>query len=205
MKYLVALCAVLASGSAFAVSTLTIGDDIKVTAINGQAINQSPFQPHKRQFELDAGRHVITARYDRLFEIGRKDHDYLKSGDITLTVELEDNQGYQLVLDNAPQDYNTAKDYVKSPTLLLMQGKVMVAKQAGTPTRGGLFSSLGGIFGKDSTASNQQAIASLNQQAPAPVQAPASKANASTLDKFMELWLNASEEERQKIRQWVQE
>lgn len=201
MKKLLLLSTTVLCLNAHAVSTLTIGDDIKVTAINGQAINQSPFQPHKRQFELDAGRHVITARYDRLFEINRKDHDYLKSGDITLTVELQDNQNYQLVLDNAPQDYNTAKDYIKSPTLHLMQGKVLIAKQTAISTKGGVFGNLGSIFGKESTLSNQQAIASLNQQAPT----PASKPNASTLDKFMELWLNASEEDRQKIRQWVQE
>lgn len=197
-----ALCVALFASQTYAASTLIIGNDIKVTAINGQAVSQSPFQPLKRQFELDAGRHVITARYDRLFEISRKDHDYLKSGDITLTVELEDNQNYQLVLDNAPQDYNAAKEYVKSPTLLLMQGKVLITKQTATTTKGGLFSSLGGIFGKESTLSNQQAIASLNQQTP--TSTPTSKSNASTLDKFMELWLNASEEERAKIRQWVQ-
>lgn len=197
-----ALCVALFASQAYATSTLTIGDDIKVTAINGQAISQSPFQPLKRQFELDAGRHVITARYDRLFEINRRDHDYLKSGDITLTVDLEDNQNYQLVLDNAPQNYNTAKEYVKSPTLHLMQGKVLIATQTATAStsEGGLFSSLGGIFGKESTLNNQQTVASLNQQAPT----PASKPYASTLDKFMELWLNASEEEREKIRQWVQ-
>lgn len=210
MKKIMLACAVLLTSHAYAASTLTIGEDIKVTAINGQAISQGVFQPHKRQFELDAGRHVITARYDRLFEINRKDHDYLKSSDITLTIELQDNQSYQLVLDNTPQTYEAAKDYAKAPTLHLMQGKVLVAKQTGGQYQSSVLGSLGNLFSKESVANNQQAIASLNTQTTntqtttqAPT-APAPKSNTSTLDKFMELWLTASEEEREKIRQWIE-
>lgn len=51
---------------AFANVHLTVDEHIKVTAINGQEIKHGALQPLKREFILDAGRHVITAHYDRL-------------------------------------------------------------------------------------------------------------------------------------------
>lgn len=200
---------------------LTVDDNIKVTAINGQEVRHNVLQPLKRDFTLQAGRHVITARYDRLFDLTNGSHDYLKSGNITVTAELADNQSYQLIMPNQPNNYQSAKEYAKAPSLAITHNGNIIAQENVSQERAGIFSglNLGGLFGKDKAVNdNQKVIASLNQaQAqtaqPQPTQnvsvpaqttqqtAPQAKNN---LDGFMHLWLNASEEEREKIRQWVE-
>lgn len=49
--------------------TVLVDDNIKVTAINGQEIKQSVFQPSTKTFTLQPGQHVITAKYDRLYNL----------------------------------------------------------------------------------------------------------------------------------------
>lgn len=196
---------VLCAGNVFAQVKLTVDDNIKVTAINGQEIKHGALQPLKREFTLEAGRHVITARYDCLFDLPRGDHDYLKSSNITITVDLADNQTYQLIMPNQPNTYNAAKEYAKSPTLAVAQQDRIITQTNTVEERKGIFSSLGlgGIFQRENAVhSNQQAIAAINQsKSPTPTATPAQQNN---LDGFMYLWLNSSEEEREKIRQWVQ-
>lgn len=198
---------ILSSVPALAQVQLNVDDNIKVTAINGQEIKHGALQPLKRNFTLDAGRHVITARYDRLFDLPRGEHDYLKSGNVTITVDLADNQTYQLTMPNQPNNYRDAKEYAKAPALAITQnGKVLVSEQkveARTGVLSSLSNSLGGLFGGDDAVNaNQRAIASLNS--PVTPTAPTVKAPQDNLDNFMQLWLDASPEEREKIRQWVQ-
>lgn len=169
--------------------TITADDDIKITAINGQVVNQSLLQTTKQSFTVKSGQTVITARYDRLFNLSRNDHDVVKSAPITLTATLADNGQYRLTMPNLPSDYQSIKTYIKAPTLALMQGDTVITKQQGLAKSSGL--SLGGLFGK-ANEQHEQAIANL------PVATP-----ANTLDEFMKLWLNANESEREKIRQWV--
>lgn len=206
MKYLShVLCslAVLYTSQAFAQVKLMVDDNIKVTAINGQEIKHGALQPLKREFVLEAGRHIITARYDRIFDLPHGNHDYLKSGNITITIDLSDNQDYKLVMPNQPNTYKTAKEYAKAPSLAVVSQGQIIAQTNNAEERQGILSSFGGIGGifkrNDAVYANQKAIASLNQQSPQPA-----ITNQNNLDGFMQIWLNASEEEREKIRQWVQ-
>lgn len=213
MKKILALALITAiSTTAFADVTLKVDENIKVTAINGQEIRHNLLQPLKRDFTLQAGRHVITARYDRLFDLTSGSHDYLKSGNITVTADLADNQSYQLVMPNQPNNYHSAKEYAKSPSLAITLNGNVIAQENTSEQREGILSGLGNLFGKDKGVNaNQKAISALNQaQAqptatviaqPTQVAKPESKDN---LDGFMQLWLNSSEEEREKIRQWVE-
>ncbi|MGP1607750.1 MAG: DUF2057 family protein [Moraxella sp.] len=187
---------------------LSIEDNVKVIAINGQEIKNSPFLPTKQQFTLEPGRHVITARYDRLFDLTHNSHDYLKSGNITLSVDLQDNQSYQLIMPNQPSVYSQAKEYAKAPTLALAQNGKIIAQESQSEKQEGILSSLSGLFGRDrdkAVQANQKVVAAV--QNPASPSSNTSSATTSvktnTLDSFMQLWLNASEEEREKIRQWV--
>ena len=72
--------------------TLVVDDHIKVTAINGQELTQSLLQPLTKSFTLQPGKHVITAKYDRLYDLRRDEHDYLRSGNVSVAAELADNQ-----------------------------------------------------------------------------------------------------------------
>lgn len=223
------LAATIIAGSALpvfaqAAVTLLVDDNIKVTAINGQEIKQSAFKPLTKSFTLEPGKHVITAKYDRLFDLRRDEHDYLRSSNISVAADLQDNQTYKLVMPGQPNDYPAAKEYVKQPTLAVQLGSQVVASQKSVGnSEGGIFSgltsALSGVFGGRDNAqqANQQAIASLEQTGsinntaaiPA-IQTSNSQAvtpvnNVSTLDQFMQLWLKATPDERTKIRQWIKE
>lgn len=206
------LASSLISTAALAQVQLKVDDNIKVTAINGQEVRHGLLQPLQQNFTLEPGRHVITARYDRLFNLRNNEHDYLKSGNITVTADLADNQTYQLIMPNQPNNYTAAKEYAKAPSLAVSHNGTIITQESISETRTGILSgitgTIGGLFGRGESAvsSNQKAIAAINSQAPAPTQAPApapARANPDNLDGFMQLWLNASDEEREKIRQWI--
>nr|WP_312751748.1 DUF2057 domain-containing protein [Psychrobacter sanguinis] len=192
--------------------TLSVDDNIKVTAINGQQVNSSPFQSLKKSFNLQPGKHVITAKYDRLYDLRNDEHDYLRSGNVTVTAEMQDNQTYRLAMPGQPEKYEEAKQYAKAPTLAVMKGSQVVSKSTGVIEEGGLFSSITSLFGSnDAQMENQKAIAAINadgkssnSNAIAPVSTNSNSAQADTLDRFMQLWLQATPDEREKIRQWIQ-
>lgn len=193
---------------AFANIHLTVDEHIKVTAINGQEIKHGALQPLKREFILDAGRHVITAHYDRLFDLTRGEHDYLKSANLTITADLEDNQTYQLVMPNQPNNYRAAKEYAKNPTLAISQNGKLLAFEQTSEGHSGVLSALGDSIGRlfgrhDGITANQRVIISQNPSS----SQPATKTMVTpkdNLDGFMQLWLDASPEEREKIRQWIE-
>lgn len=210
---------VLTTTQAFAQVTLNVADNTVVTAINGQEVKTGLFSKPQRTFTLAPGKHVITAKYDRLYELRGDNHDVLRSSNISVPVELADNQTYVLDMLGQPEDYNAAKQYVKQPTLAVLQGKQVIASQQATASNSsslfsGLGNALGGVFGGNSKAveTNQQTINALNTQSGAAIPAlnqpavTATTANPSsdTLDQFMQLWLKATPTERDKIRQWVQ-
>lgn len=195
--------------------TLLVDDNIKVTAINGQELKQSVFQPLTKEFTLQPGKHVITAKYDRLYNLRRDEHDYLRSGNISVAAEMMDNQTYRLTMPNQPEDYAAAKEYAEKPTLAVQQGNTVIASQQSVSSGGGLFSglgnALGGVFsgGGDAQLQNQRAIAALDQPSTTNqtvvTQTSNTVTSASTLDQFMQLWLKATPTEREKIRQWIQQ
>lgn len=205
--------------------TLLVDDNIKVTAVNGQEIKQSAFQPLTKMFTLQPGQHVITAKYDRLYNLRRDEHDYLRSGNISVAASMDDNQTYRLTMPNQPEDYAAAKAYAERPTLAIQQDNKVVARQQSIDGNdAGIFSglgkALGGVFGGggDAETQNQRAIAALGQPAQRPISvgmepsAPVYKAvpttaisqPTSTLDSFMQVWLQATPAEREKMRQWMQ-
>jgi len=203
--------------------TLLVDDHIKVTAINGQEIKQSAFQPLKKSFTLEPGQHAITAKYDRLYNLPRDEHDYLRSGNVSVTAELVDNQTYRLTMPNQPEKYAAAKEYAKRPTLAVQQNNTVVASQQSLGgNQGGLLSglgkALGGVFGgaDDAELQNQRAIAALDKPAVSTQsnvstgavttvkQTTSAASSTSTLDQFMQIWLQATPAEREKMRQWIQ-
>ncbi len=218
--------------------TLLVDDNIKVTAINGQELKQSIFQPLTKSFTLQPGQHVLTAKYDRLYDLPRDEHDYLRSGNISVAADLTDNQTYRLTMPGQPEDYAAAKEYAKQPTLAVQQNNTVVASQRSVAgNEGSIFSglgkALGGVFGGggDAQLQNQQAIAALGQPTvnsqintvnarPAVVTSntysaipvsnvsnvsqPMTTQSTATLDQFMQLWLQATPAEREKMRQWAE-
>ena len=196
--------------SAQAAVTLLVDDNIKVTAVNGQEVKQGLFQPLTKELTLEPGRHVVTAKYDRLYELSGDNHDYLRSGNISVAAQLEDNQTYRLTMPGQPEAYREAKKYAEQPTLAIERDNQVIAQQESINEGGGLFSGIsskiGGMFGgSNAQAANQQAIAALETANTSTAPTAVNPNNTSTLDKFMQLWLQATPDEREKIRQWIQE
>lgn len=211
---------VLSSTQVLAEVTLNVANNTVVTAINGQEVKNGLFSNPQKTFKLAPGKHVITAKYTRLYDLRGDNHDVLRSSNISVPVELADNQTYVLDMLGQPEDYNAAKQYIKQPTLAVLQGKQVIASQQDNASNNasifsGLGTALGGVFGGNSKAldANQQTINALNNQSGTtvaalnqPVVTTTTTVNASsdTLDQFMQLWLKATPAERDKIRQWVQ-
>lgn len=128
----------LATTTSFAKATLIADEHTQITAINGDAVNQGLLQQHNHKFELHAGRHVITARYDRLYNIGHDNHDFVRSQNITIDTNLADNQTYTLSM-NAPEHYQDAKEYAKAPTLSLSNNGKTIAQKVLTLNKQGCY------------------------------------------------------------------
>ena len=201
--------------------TLLVDNHIKVTAINGQELTQSVLQPLTKSFTLQPGKHVITAKYDRLYDLRRDEHDYLRSGNVSVAAELLDNQTYRLTMPNQPEDYAAAKKYAERPTLAIQQNNTVIASQesvggSSNSLFSGLGKALGGVFGGsgDAELQNQRAIAALDQPsasanstvntAATVTQTTSVNASTNALDQFMQIWLQATPAEREKMRQWIQ-
>lgn len=201
--------------------TLVVDDHIKVTAINGQELTQSVLQPLTKSFTLQPGKHVITAKYDRLYDLRRDEHDYLRSGNVSVAAELADNQTYRLTMPNQPEDYAAAKKYAERPTLAIQSNNTIIASQESVGGNSnslfsGLGKALGGVFGGsgDAELQNQRAIAALDQPSVSTnksvttgatvTQTTSVNASTSSLDQFMQIWLQATPAEREKMRQWMQ-
>ena len=201
--------------------TLLVDNHIKVTAINGQELTQSVLQPLTKSFTLQPGKHVITAKYDRLYDLRRDEHDYLRSGNVSVAAELADNQTYRLTMPNQPEDYAAAKKYAERPTLAIQQNNTVIASQesvggSSNSLFSGLGKALGGVFGGsgDAELQNQRAIAALDQPsasanstvntAATVTQTTSVNTSTNALDQFMQIWLQATPAEREKMRQWIQ-
>lgn len=181
------LLTLLCTQSALADATLQSADFVKITSIDGQSINQGLLQKQQNQFALPAGKHTITARYDRLYHINRNNHDYLRSKDVVLEADFADNMHYTLRWHNMPTRYDEAKTYAKQPILLLTQnGQEQAKSDVQVHTNTTIGTMIGGVLG-------------LNSDTDATIKA------LPVLDQFMQLWFIADEQERVKIREWLQQ
>lgn len=208
-KTLLLISLVMYGITAHAESILLVGKHTVVTNIDGQRIKSGFFSTPPKKFNLPAGKHQITAKYDRLFDLNSDEHDILRSVEITLPVTLLDKQSYTLDMINQPNQYQDAKKYVTKPTLgLMLNGQVITQKTA-----------IKGSHRKKPTIVNrtnhvtQPKIQPAQTSQPAQISDNSQTSNPQTsnpqksdvLDNFMQLWLKATTAERQKIRNWVQE
>lgn len=199
---------ILFSPTVQAAVTLQVDDHIKVTAIDGETVNTGMFKRIKKSFTLPAGTHSITAKYDRLYDLRHDEHDYLRSHELTISNNFTDNTTYQLVMPNQPDDYRSAKKYVQSPSLAIMLGNTVVVqtKQSAHGNDGFLTNLFGVNTGKGKQTSEQttnQAKQMAPQQTASSTTDATLPTSPSRLDQFMQLWLQATSEERDKIRSWV--
>lgn len=160
---------------AHAEAVLTADNDIKVLSINGQPVSQGLFG-NTQSFALPAGETTIDARYERLYEQG-KDHEIVRSASLKLKALLDDNRTYHLHAPTAPKNLQSARQYAKTIQVSLVDAQGNLIAQSVMGKEDGFFAGLGlgSLFDHDE----------------------------DTLEAFKTLWSKASQEERNKIRQWL--
>lgn len=189
--------------------SLTVGENVVVTRIDGQVISHGLLTAPKRKFVLENGVHEFSAKYKRLFELSADDHDMVRSVDLTLKADMADGT-YQLQMLDQPDVHHKAVEYAEKPTLaLLHRGKVITKKTAIVGSTTGMFEGISAGVSRvipGSSANKPVAIKSSPKSVKPTTSDGVTNVNTSnTLDAFMRIWLDASPLERQKIKSWVKD
>lgn len=216
-KQLVAgVLGVACSVSIFAEVLVQAPEQLIVVAINEQEIRGGILGGRESNFKLDAGQHQISVKYQEFFEENYINHDIVRSNIVTLaTGALVDGQTYQLVLINPPKNHDEAKAFAQQPVIGLKdaQGN-LVAKQEGANTKAKPWFGANLFNGSDAVdlrenkpvaqpAPVQVVPTTVAAKAEAPI---ASLAAAQTKDQqLIQLWKNATAQERQKFTAWLAE
>lgn len=218
-KYGIAAIGLIFSGSVFATVTLSTPEEIVVLAVNDQEVNSGLLRK-KNEYKVDAGKVVVSMRYQQYFEHLNGEHDILKSGVVTVTApDLKDGQTYKIALVDAPRGFESAKKYAEQPTIAIFDANNrLIVQQSGANTEAKPWLS-SGIFGKvidltssKKTATNQPAaVYASSAVSEVPVNVTTTKSNNITTgtnsadQQLIQLWQKASKAERQKFMTWLAE
>lgn len=205
--------------STFAEVIVKAPEEIIVVAINDQEIRNSLFSGKDKVYKLDDGQHKISVQYKQLFNPLYTTHEVVRSGIVTLSTGQLSNGQYELVLINPPQDVDQGKAFAEQPVIGLRnaQGQV-VAQQAGANSKAkSWFGSgfLGSVLDlredkEDTSVASGAPIAAL-PATPQPATTVAISTNTATVSasgrdqQLIELWKNATPQERQRFTAWLAE
>lgn len=200
------ISALMVSCTAISAVTITVPEDIKIVAVNGQEINGGFLS--KSQYKINAGESTLSVRYSGYYQHADNSHDILKSGIVAIkTPSLKDGETYKLALLEAPKDFDEAKKYKDQPIFALYNKQnTLLAQQQGdkaeqknwfsntvllsdTKNAGELSTAkMGGEISNQNTLKNEQKVNSENSQIP-----------------LIQLWQQSSKQERQKFMSWLAE
>lgn len=198
-----------ALSAAHAEVTLLTPEEIAVLALDDQEVNAGLLRGKTTTYKLDAGAHNITVRYEQFFQQYDGNHDILKSAGITVPATLQDGQTYTLKLVNPPKNFDVAKEYVKQPTIAVVDaaGNV-VAQQQGvdsTPKSwlgSGLFDRVFDLRQDTKPAGKPAAVTPVVAASAVPATVAAAGGNVAQLK---QLWSSATAQERQQFAAWLAE
>jgi uncharacterized protein YccT (UPF0319 family) len=215
LRIMIAVATLMGSTSVFSAVTLTAPEEIKIVGVNEREVNSGLIRK-KQSYKLDPGSNRISVRYIAFFQHNDNSHDILKSDVVTVkTPELKDGESYRLALINAPKDFDTAQKYKDQPIIGLYDARNQLLVQqsgANSETKPLLGKS---VLGKALDLTTKT-VAPANQPAPVYAQAAVSPMVAnlnsaetaiktSTDQKLIQLWQQASKEERRKFMLWLAE
>ena len=214
-KLTVAALALIMSGTAFSAVTLTVPENIKVEGLNGETV-KNKLLGGNNTYKLNAGEHVLSVRYVGFFEeyTGIGSHDIVRSSVVNLqTPNLNDNETYRLALVNEPKDHDQAKKFAQQPVFAIYnQNNQIISQQTAIKdTSKGLFTDALSTKGVDLTATPAVKSNVVVQNEPQVTQKAALNANAAVSEakpkqldqQLIQLWQQASKEERQKFMNWL--
>lgn len=173
--------------AADATGTLQAPEIVQIMSIDGEEPPGSFLGSRNLNRPLPAGEHVLSVRYNQLFNLGPDDHDILKSPPVAFRFTVEPGKTYQLQV-NPPKRYEDARLFAKNPLIRL------VTVETGKSQEGIIIKSLG-------QASLVDTIGKAFQSATGDDAAPPT--TTANLLQLQQLWLSASPAERQAFAAWL--
>lgn len=182
----VGLCCALV-GVAHADATVELGDGVVVTAIDGKDLSLGLFSARKTRYVLPAGAHVLSVRFEKLYDLNADNHDVVKSGAVTLpAVQLADQQVYRVAVVNAPSSHSQAQHYARTPEFVVQdaQGQVVTQLKGQAVAQPSLLDGVSRVLGEVSNGV-AGAVSGGGEMAP-----------PTTMQHFKTLWQAATADER---------
>lgn len=175
--------------SAEASGTLQAPEIIQIMTIDGEEPPGSFLGSRNLSRPLAAGEHVLSVRYNQLFNLGADDHDILKSPPVAFRFVVEPGKTYQIQV-NPPKHYEDAKNFARNPQIRL------VTVETGKSQDGVIIKSLGQASLVDTIGKAFQSATSGGDDAQTPT-------TTTNLLQLQQLWLSASPAERQAFAAWL--
>lgn len=194
------ISALMMSSAAISAVTVTVPEDIKIVAVNGQEINGGFLS--KSQYKINAGENTLSVRYSGYYQHADNSHDILRSGIVALkTPSLTDGETYNLALLQAPKDFDEAKKYKDQPIFALYNKQnTLIAQQQGNKAEPkNWFSDTLNLSGATSSTTESTSKIGANNSNKQPVGADQSQIQ------LIQLWQQSSKQDRQKFMSWLAE
>ncbi len=175
--------------AADASGTLQAPEILQIMTIDGEEPPGSFLGSRNLSRPLPAGEHVLSVRYNQLFNLGADDHDILKSPPVAFRFTVEPGKTYQLQV-NPPKHYEDAKIFAKNPQIRL------ITVETGKSQDGIIIKSLGQASLVDTIGKAFQSATGEGNEA----------STATTITNLLQLqqsWLSASPAERQAFAAWL--
>ena len=175
--------------AADASGTLQAPEILQIMTIDGEEPPGSFLGSRNLSRPLPAGEHVLSVRYNQLFNLGADDHDILKSPPVAFRFTVEPGKTYQLQV-NPPKHYEDAKIFAKNPQIRL------ITVETGKSQDGIIIKSLG-------QASLVDTIGKAFQSATGEGNEASTATTTTNLLQLQQSWLSASPAERQAFAAWL--
>ena len=204
LRLVVAVAALLGSSYLSAAVTLTVPEEIKIVAVNDQAVNAGLLRK-SQDYKLDPGVTKVSVRYNQYFEHLDNTHDIVKSDVVTLTTpELIDGQTYRLGLVNAPKTFEEAQQFKTKPSIAVFnaQNQLLAQQSAVLEAEKSLFGT--GLLNKTVDLTTVQAVKPAQVVPTKTVSVQEVKGTTKDVQ-LIELWKQANSTERQKFMSWLAE
>lgn len=209
---------ILSQHTAFAAVTLTTPEEVVIVALDDQEVRSGLLRNAKSNYQLDAGNHSISVKYEQIFYHPSGEHDVLRSNVVTLNnVTLQDGMQYRLGLVNEPKNFEQGEKFAQQPTIGLFnsQGQ-LVAQQTGVNSQPkSWFGSrlLGSRYdlrqpstrtsSKDTQAVQDSILTTDHNTTSVSTNQTTSVSTNAVDQQLIELWKKASPQERQKFTAWL--
>ncbi len=159
---------------------------VQVLSVDGLEQPGALFGSRRMALPLSPGEHVISVRYNQLFQLGADDHDIVKSPPVAFRFTAEPGKLYEFRI-NPPKRYDDARKFAANPDIQL------VDTVSGEARSGILIKSLGQASLVDTMGKAFQSAMDNTENS----------ASNGTLENLKALWMNATPAERQAFAAWL--